>query len=411
MPSKSLVFSAESATCGHSNKMCDLIVDTILDRVLAEDRFARVDLQASALPGLVLVSGELTTKTYIDIAGTVREVVAAVGYANPEIPFNSRSIAVLNLLQEQSNEIALAVDRRGAGNQGIVIGYATDEAAALGVDANLMPLPIYTAHQLVRQLCEARHNKEIKGLYPDGQVQVTFLYENGIPIRLLNATVSAQHSRRVDAALFGEAVAELVLKPVVKHLGKVDAKSAELLVNHSGPFTTGGPDADVGMSGRMTVMDLYGTAVPTGGKSLSGKDPTKTDRAATYMARHLAKCVVAAGLASRCEIRLAYLFGREKPVSVQVNTFGTGKAGSDKRVAELIDKVFDLTTPGIVEHLNLRKVRYAPICCFGHVGRPDVPWEDTAPAAALKDAARQVKPSGKKKPAGARSAAGKGAAK
>lgn len=409
MPSKSLVFSAESVTCGQSDKMCDLIVDTILDRVLAEDRFARVDLQASALPGLVLVSGELTTKTYIDITGTVREVVGEVGYTNPEIPFNSRSIAVLNLLHEQSPEIALAVDRRGAGNQGIVIGYATNEAEAMGVDSNLMPLPIYTAHRLVRCLCDARRNKEIKGLYPDGQVQVTFLYENGIPVRLLNATVSAQHSRRVDAALFGEAIAELVLKPVVKELGKVDTRNAELLVNHSGPFTTGGPDADVGMSGRMTVMDLYGTAVPTGGKTLSGKDPTKTDRAATYMARHLAKCVVAAGLAARCEVRLAYLFGREEPVSVQVNTFGTGRVGTDKRVAELIEKVFDLTTPGIVEHLNLRKVKYAPICCFGHVGRAEVPWEDTAPAAELQAAARQGKAAGGK-PA-ARKASRKGATK
>jgi S-adenosylmethionine synthetase len=396
MPSRRLVFSAESVTCGQSNKLCDLIVDTILDRVLAKDRYARADLQAVAAPGLVLVSGELTTNTYIDIPGIVRTVLADVGYDNPNNPFNARSIAVLNVLQEQSEEVALTVDRRGAGDQGIAIGYATNEAAAVGVDTNLMPLPIWTAHRLAAGLYSALKSGSIDGLCSDGQVQVTFMYENDVPTRLLNATVSAQHHPDVVGKKFRAAVTAKVIKPVLKKLGKIDVSKADLLINHTGPFTYGGPNADVGMSGRTTVSDLYGTAVPTGGKSLSGKDATKTDRAATYMARHVAKCVVAGGMADRCEVRLAYLFGNEKPVSLQVNTFRTGRCGTDADLAAAIDKVFDLSTPGIVELLDLRKVKYAPNCCFGHVGRDGVPWEDTAPAAELAAACGVSKKRGKK---------------
>lgn len=388
MPSNRLVFSAESLMCGHPSKLCDLVVDTILDRVLAEDRFARSDLQAVAAPGLVLVCGELSTNTYIDITGTVREVLVDVGYDTPEIPFNAKSIAVLNVLQEQSAEVALAVDKRGAGDQGIAIGYASNEGALVGVDTNLMPLPIFVAHKLARSLDEMRMKGKIEGLCPDGQVQVTFMYEDGAPIRLLNATVSAQHTAEADVAAFRNAIKTKVLRPIIRKLGKIDTKKAELLVNESGSFTSGGPTANVGMSGRATVSDLYGTAVPTGGRSLSGKDPTKTDRAATYMARHIAKCVVAAGLAARCEVRLAYLFGREKPVSLQVNTFGTGMCGADKDLADAIRQVFDLTTPGIVEHLDLRRVKYAATCCYGHVGRAGVPWEDTTPATDLAAACR-----------------------
>jgi S-adenosylmethionine synthetase len=386
MPSKRLLLSAESVTCGQSNKLCDLIVDTILDRVLADDRFARVDLDAVAAPGLVLVAGELTTKSYVDLTGVVRETLAGAGYDNPEMPFSARSIAVLNVLQEQSEEVALAVDRRGAGNQCIAIGYATDEAKKVGLDTALMPLPIAVAHRLARKLTEARATRQIEGIHPDGQVQVTFMYDNNVPFRLLNATVSAQHSAKADDKQFREAVMENVIKPVIADLGQVETRKAELLVNHAGPFTSGGPISDVGISGRCAVMDLYGTAVPCGGQALSGKDPTKTDRAAVYMARHIAKCVVAAGIAERCEVRLAYLFGREAPVSVQVNTFGTGAGGADKDIAEAINRTFDLTTPGIVEHLDLRRVKYAPLCCFGHVGREGAPWEDVAAAARLREA-------------------------
>jgi S-adenosylmethionine synthetase len=288
-------------------------------------------------------------------------------------------------LQEQSEEIALAVDRRGAGNQGIAIGYASNEGQTVGLDTHLMPVPITVAHQLAQRLSAARKGGEIQGLHPDGQVQVTFMYDNAVPFRLLNATVSAQHSAGINDRQFRDAVMDLVLQPTVGALGGVDTKNAELLVNHAGPFITGGPISDVGISGRSTVMDLYGTAVPCGGHGLSGKDPTKTDRAATYMARHIAKCVVAGEFADRCEVRLAYLFGREKPVSVQINTFGTSRVGPDKNVAEAINKVFNLSTPGIVEHLDLRRVKYAPICCFGHVGRADVPWEDTTPAAKMRE--------------------------
>jgi len=386
MPSKRLVLSAESVTCGQSNKLCDLIVDTILDRVLAHDRFARVDLDAVAAPGMVLVAGELTPKSYVDITGVVREVVADAGYDNPEIAFHAKSIAVFNVLQEQSSEVALAVDRRGAGNQCVTIGYATNEAKHAGLDTQLMPLPIVAAHRLARRLYEARVGGEVPGLHPDGQVQTTFLYDDAVPLRLLNATVSAQHSAAVDEKRICEGIMESVIKPVVAGLGGIDVRKAELLVNNAGRFVAGGPSSDVGVSGRSMIMDLYGAAAPSGGAALSGKDPTKTDRAATYMARHIAKCVVAADLADRCEVRLAYLFGREEPVSVQVNTFGTGRRGVDKDLAEAIMRTFDLTTPGIVEYLDLRKVKYAPICCFGCVGREGAPWEDVGAAAKLREA-------------------------
>jgi len=214
-----------------------------------------------------------------------------------------------------------------------------------------------------------------------------------VPIRLLNATVSAHHVADVNVKQLREAIMEKAIKPTLGALGNVDYANAELLVNHAGPFTHGGPEVDVGMSGRMTVSDLYGTAVPYGGKSLSGKDPTKTDRAATYMARHIAKSLVAAQIADRCEVRLAYLFGREQPISVQVNTFGTAFKGADKDIAAAIRKVFDLSTAGIVEHLDLQRVKYAPICCYGHIGRPDVPWEEVTHTdelrAALDDAMKE----------------------
>ncbi len=385
MPSKRLVLSAESVTCGQSNKLCDLIVDTILDRVLAEDHFARVDLDAVAAPGMVLVAGELTTKHYADIVGITREVVACAGYDSAELAFNARSIAVFNVLQEQSEEVALAVDRRGAGNQCVTIGYATNEAARVGLDTELMPLPIVTAHRLAKRLCEARTSGAMAGLHPDGQVQATFLYDDGVPVRLLNATVSGQHSAAATEKQIREGIMETVIKPVIGGLGEVDVQKAELLVNHAGLFVAGGPSSDVGVSGRSTVNDLYGAAVPTGGHALSGKDPTKTDRAATYMARHIAKCVVAANLADRCEVRLAYLFGREEPFSVQINTFGTGRTDADADLAAAIHRAFDLTTPGIVEAFDLRRVKYAPLCCFGCVGRPGAPWESVEPAAKLRD--------------------------
>ncbi len=389
MPSRKLVRSAESVTAGQPDKLCDIIVDTILDSVLSRDRFARVDVDATAAPGLVLVAGELSTKAYVDITGTVRQVLTDVGYDNPALPFCARSIAVLNILQEQSEEIALAVDRRGAGNQGILIGYATNETEKVKVPTELMPLPIVMAHRLADRLTKVRHTGEVAGLHPDGQIQVTFLHEEAVPVRLLNATVCAHHDPQHDRTV-REAVMEMVVKPVVAELGEVDTSEAELLVNPAGPFTRGGPDADVGMSGRLTVHDLYGTAVPCGSRSLSGKDPTKTDRAATYMARHLAKNVVAGGLADRCEVCLAYLFGRPDPLSVQVNTFGTGKIGLDKDLAAALREVFDLSTAGIVEHLDLWHVSYAPLCCYGHVGHVGAPWEGTTHGDEIRAAIEDV---------------------
>ena len=379
------LFSAESMTEGQPDKLCDLISDSILDEVLAKDRFARVSIDAQAAPGLVLVSGQLTTKEYADLTGIVRRTVADVGYSERLSRFDADSIAVLTVVEEQSPDVALVVDRKGAGNQGIVVGYATNEADRVGIDAGCMPLPTWLAHRLSQRLTEVRKTDLKEMLKPDGHAQVTMIYEDGIPSRLMNVTVSNQHQRSADLEQVREAIIESVIRPTLDQYGGLVNEKTMLRVNPGGPFHVGGPLADIGLTGRKSVCDTYGTAAVHGGSTLAGKDPTKTDRSATYMARYIAKNIVAAGLADRVEIRIAYLFGVEEPLSLQVQTFGTGKT-SDKELAEVVRKVFDVTTPGIIETLNLRKVRYAPTACYGCFGRfdLDLPWEVCDQVDALK---------------------------
>jgi S-adenosylmethionine synthetase len=379
------VYTAESVTEGHPDKMCDILVDAVLDAVLARDRFARVEVDAMATRGLVLVSGEVTTKTWVDITKVVRESLCRIGYDDPALGFDCGSIAVLTVIEEQPADLALAVDRRGAGNQGVFVGFATDEHRSLAVDTNYMPLPTFLAHALARRLTDLRRSGEVPWLFPDGQTQVSVHYEDGVPVRITHATASGHHRAGRDVAEVRAVLREKVLEAVLAPTGLVDAKT-ELLANPAGPFTIGGPMADVGISGRKQIVDHYGTICRHGGASLSGKDPTKTDRSASYMARYLAKNVVAAGLAGKCEVRLSYVIGVEQPVAVQVATFGTG-AVPDERIAAALAERFDLSTAGIIELLNLRRPIFGPTACYGHFGRAgeDFTWERTDDAGDLRE--------------------------
>lgn len=374
------IFSAESMTEGQPDKLCDLISDRILDEVLADDRFARIALDAMAAPGLVLLTGQLSTKSYIDLTGIVRQTVADVGYSKLVSRFDADSIAILTLVEEQSPDVALVVDKRGAGNQGIVVGYATDEGNKIGIDTELMPLPIWLAHKLSRKLTDVRKNELADLLRPDGHSQVTLAYnEEDQPLYLYNVTVSNMHDKKRQLDEVKEAVKEQVIRPVLDQFPQIVEKGKTTVrVNPGGAFTLGGPLADTGLSGRKTISDTYGTACANGGSALSGKDPTKTDRSATYMARYIAKNIVAAELADKLEVRIAYLFGIEEPLSLQVDSFGTGKV-PDKQIAFAIRETFDMTTPGIIETLNLRKVKYTESACYGAFGRSadEFPWEAT----------------------------------
>lgn len=367
-------------TEGQPDKLCDLISDRILDEVLADDRFARIALDAMAAPGLVLLTGQLSTKSYIDLTGIVRQTVADVGYSKLVSRFDADSIAILTLVEEQSPDVALVVDKRGAGNQGIVVGYATNEGNKIGIDTELMPVPIWLAHKLSRKLTDVRKNELADLLRPDGHSQVTLAYnEEDQPLYLYNVTVSNMHDKKRQLDEVKEAVKEQVIRPVLDQFPQIVEKGKTTVrVNPGGAFTLGGPLADTGLSGRKTISDTYGTACANGGSALSGKDPTKTDRSATYMARYIAKNIVAAELADKLEVRIAYLFGIEEPLSLQVDSFGTGKV-PDKQIAFAIRETFDMTTPGIIETLNLRKVKYTESACYGAFGRSadEFPWETT----------------------------------
>jgi len=380
-------FTAESATEGHPDKMCDLIVDAVLDDVLRKDRFARVELDAIAVTGMVLVSGEITTKKYVDINRVIRDTICDIGYDHCAPRFDCNSIAVLSVLEEQSEEIALAVDRKGAGNQGVFVGFATDEARDLPIDAHCMPVPIHLAHALTARLTQVRKEEIVHGLLPDGQAQMTVEYGDGLPRRITHAAISGQHENAGSADRVRKELTEQVLRHVLEPTGLLTPET-KLYANPAGPFTLGGPLVDVGLSGRKQIDDCYGTICRHGGSSLSGKDPTKTDRSATYMARYVAKNIVAAKLALRCEIRIAYLIGVEEPISVQLSTYGTGQI-PDERILALVRENFDLTTAGIIEHLNLRRPVYFATACYGHFGRvgEGFTWEQTDMAETLAAAA------------------------
>ncbi len=383
------LFTSESVAEGHPDKMCDQISDAILDAVLAQDPYARVACETFATNGLVLIAGEITTTARVDYAKIARETIRKIGYDKPEYGFDADHCGVLVSIHEQSPDIAQAViksssqdpyDAIGAGDQGIMYGYACKETP------ELMPLPIVLAHQLVRKLAELRRKKILSYLRPDGKSQVTIEYdEKGHPVRAHTVVLSAQHDGDVSQEQIRRDLTEYVIRPVI---GKwLDAKTV-IFVNPSGRFEVGGPCGDTGMTGRKIEVDTYGGYGSHGGGAFSGKDPTKVDRSASYYARYVAKNIVAAGLATECEVQVAYAIGQARPLAITIDTFGTGGL-PDSKLARLIEQIFDFRPAAIIEHLDLRRPIYTPLAAYGHVGRTDldVPWERTDRVEELRRAA------------------------
>ena len=376
--------TSESVTEGHPDKLADRISDAILDAMLAQDPAARVAAETLVTTGLVFVAGEITTKGYVDIPGLVRKTVKEVGYTRAKYGFDGDTCAVLTAIDEQSPDIAGGVnlayevrvekstdpkDRLGAGDQGLMFGYATTETE------ELMPLPITLAHRLTMRLAEARKTKEIPYLRPDGKSQVTVVYEGDRPVYVKTVVVSTQHSPEVDLDTIREDVIEKVVKRAIPE--ELLRPETEYLINPSGKFVLGGPHADTGLTGRKIIVDTYGGVVPHGGGAFSGKDPTKVDRSASYYARYMAKNMVAAGLAERVLVELAYAIGKARPVSIRVESFGTGKL-PDEKLTALAREVFDPRPAAIIEELDLLRPIYTPTSAYGHFGRAGFPWEETS---------------------------------
>lgn len=405
VPAHKRLFTSESVTEGHPDKLCDQISDGILDAVLEQDPQGRVACEVLATTGLIFVSGEISSSAVIDIPEIVRKIVCSVGYTSSEVGFDGNTCAVMVSLDKQSPDIAQGVDRSletrlaarksdgdevdedyevaalGAGDQGLMFGYAAKETP------ELMPLPIAVAHRLAWRLAQVRKNAELDFLRPDGKTQVTVEYDQqGRPVRLDTIVVSTQHDPGVSNKDLEEAVREHVIRPVLP--GELWDDQTRVLVNPTGRFVMGGPGSDTGLTGRKIIVDTYGGMGRHGGGAFSGKDPTKVDRSATYAARYVAKNVVAAGLADRCEVQLAYAIGVASPVSVRVETFGTGVLPED-RIAELVMRHFDLRPGAIIRDLQLRRPIYRPVASYGHFGRTDLdlPWERTDMAPILRDAA------------------------
>ncbi|CAN5726157.1 methionine adenosyltransferase [soil metagenome] len=387
-------FTSESVTEGHPDKICDQISDAVLDKIIAEDPDARVACETATTTGLIIVMGEITTDVYVDIPTIAREVVRDVGYTRAKYGFDYETCGVMTSIKEQASEISEAVSHAmesradsgvdlrsttGAGDQGMMIGFACDETP------ELMPLPISLAHALTRQLSAARKDGTLPWLRPDGKSQVTIEYAHGKPVRVATVVISAQHDDAVSNTVIYEGIQNAVIDRVVpSHL----MEQTEILINPSGRFTVGGPMGDAGLTGRKIIVDTYGGVARHGGGAFSGKDPTKVDRSAAYAARYVAKNIVAAGLAERCEIQVSYAIGVANPLSYHVETFGTGKLDDDRLIA-LIKEHFDLRPRAIIEDLDLMRPIYRQVAAYGHFGRPDLDltWERTDKAEALRDAA------------------------
>jgi S-adenosylmethionine synthetase len=374
------LFTSESVTEGHPDKVCDQISDAILDAIYKEDPSGRVACEAMVTTGLAMVAGEITTSCYVDIPKVVRGTIKEIGYTDAAFGFDYLTCGVITSIQEQSPDIAMGVDPGGAGDQGMMFGYACDETR------ELMPLPIILSHRLSRRLAKIRKEGLVDYLRPDGKSQVTVEYSDGGPVRIEAIVVSAHHSQAVKMKDLQADMKELVIKDVVP-AELVDADT-KIFINPTGRFEVGGPHGDTGVTGRKIIVDTYGGVGSHGGGCFSGKDPTKVDRSASYMARYVAKNIVASGLASRCEVQFAYAIGVPEPVSVMINTFGTGKLAEEKMVA-LVKEKFDLTPAGIIEKLKLRRPIYRKTAAYGHFGRDEegFTWEETDMADALAKAA------------------------
>jgi len=386
------LFTSESVTEGHPDKICDQISDAILDAIISQDRDARVACETAVTTGLVMVMGEITTKCYVDIPKVVRETVRDIGYDRAKYGFDCDTCAVLTSIDEQSPDIALGVDKSleakedgttadtGAGDQGMMFGFACDETP------ELMPLPISMAHTLSRKLAEVRKKEILPYLRPDGKTQVTVEYVDDKPVRIDTIVVSSQHGPEVSQEKIREDIINEVIKPVVPE--KFLDENTKYFINPTGKFVVGGPNGDTGLTGRKIIVDTYGGMAGHGGGCFSGKDPTKVDRSAAYFARYIAKNVVKSGIASKCEVQLAYAIGKAQPVSVSVNTFGTSKI-ADEKLTEIIVDTFDMRPSAIIEKLDLKKPIYKDTAAYGHFGREDkgFKWEITDMAETLKEKA------------------------
>ncbi len=364
------LFSSESVTEGHPDKVADQISDAVLDEVLSKDPFARVACETFVTTGLALIGGEITTECYVDIPSLARNVIKDIGYTSAEFGFDYKTCAIMTTIDQQSDDIAMGVDKAGAGDQGMMFGYATTETK------ELMPMPIALAHQLTARLSEVRKNNSLPFLRPDGKSQVAVRYKDGKPVGVEKVVISTQHDEDISTKDLREAIIEEVVKKVIPQEMQ-DAK-IEYFINPTGRFVIGGPQGDAGLTGRKIIVDTYGGMYSHGGGAFSGKDATKVDRSAAYFARYVAKNIVAAGLADKCGLQVAYAIGVAEPVSLMVETFGTGKI-PEEELAKKVLKLFDFTPAGIIESLQLRRPIFRQTAAYGHFGRsnPDFSWEKT----------------------------------